>query len=340
MDKILDNNQQALAFLINAVSKKTGLRPNIIEKDLWLCEILHHLFVKSDFNQHFVFKGGTSLSKVYKLVERFSEDVDLFVDWKLLGFTDKDFEEKRTRSSQEKFNKKVNESLLIFLETKLVPELNKAFDKYKDIEISLNKENLAILIDYPKFFKSDNGILKYVLLEVGCLAGVLPKNTYPVNSYIKESYPDLFEEEISVIATDSIRTLLEKLTILHKESNRTNGNYPKRYSRHYYDIYKMLKTDLRQKAVENLELLEEIIEHNNIFYPTTWAKNEEIMQSGIKLIPPQEAIDAFKEDYRITSGMIFGDIPPFEEILSTIAEFEVEINNAILNRQNTVKFSI
>lgn len=110
-------------------------------------------------------------------------------------------------------------------------------------------------------------------------------------------YPDVFNESIEVIAVDSLRTFFEKLTILHREANRVNGNYPTRYSRHFYDVYKMLLTDIKEKSFDNIPLLKAVIDFKKKFYASNWAKYDEILEGKLKLIPAEEGLAVFSKDY-------------------------------------------
>ena len=145
-------------------------------------------------------------------------------------------------------------------------------------------------------------------------------------------YPDVFNEHIEVIAVDSLRTFFEKLTILHREANRINGNYPTRYSRHFYDVYKMLLTDIKEKSFENIQLLKTVIEFKKKFYASKWAKYDEIIEGKLKLIPAEDRLAIFSEDYNSMKKMLFGEKIPFDKIIKTLQEYEYDLNEVIKNK--------
>ena len=111
-----------------------------------------------------------------------------------------------------------------------------------------------------------------IRLEIGSLAESVPASNLKIKTYIEEVYPKVFDENIEVVAVDSLRTFYEKITIIHREANRVNGNYPTRYSRHFYDVYKMLITDIKEKSFENIDLLKSVIDFKKKFYASNWAK--------------------------------------------------------------------
>lgn len=145
-------------------------------------------------------------------------------------------------------------------------------------------------------------------------------------------YPDIFNEHIEVIAVDSLRTFFEKLTILHREANRINGNYPTRYFRHFYDVYKMLLTDIKEKSFENIQLLKAVIDFKKKFYASNWAKYDEILEGKLKLIPPEDGLAIFSEDYDSMKKMLFGEKIPFDRIIKTLREYEYDLNEVIKNK--------
>ena len=136
------------------------------------------------------------------------------------------------------------------------------------------------------------------------------------------------------MAVDSLRTFYEKITILHREANRVNGNYPTRYSRHFYDVYKMLLTDLKEKSFDNLDLLKAVIEFKKKFYACNWAKYDDIEEGNLKLVPPDEALDIFSKDYDSMKNMLFGEKTTFDKIISSLREYEIELNEVLKTNNN------
>lgn len=335
MSKLLKISSEELELVIQNTSDKLSMSKAIVEKDLWVCMILKYLFKDFKYKDAIVFKGGTSLSKVYKLIERFSEDIDLALDWKLLGYKSKEPYEDRSNTKQLKFNDKLNEDTKIFLRDEFLPVLENDFKdvlRGKDYKFYIDEfDGQTICFDYPKNHK-DSSILQVIRLEIGSLAEPIPASRRKIKTYIEEVYPEVFDENIQVLAVDSLRTFYEKITILHREANRVNGNYPTRYSRHFYDVYKMLLTDIKEKSFDNLDLLKAVIEFKKKFYACNWAKYDDIMEGNIKLIPSDEALETLSKDYDSMKNMLFGEKITFDRIISSVKEYEIELNKVLENK--------
>ncbi len=123
------------------------------------------------------------------------------------------------------------------------------------------------------------------------------------------------------------RTFWEKATILHAEFHRPPAkNLPGRYSRHYYDVAMMAARPVKQEAFEDLELLAAVVKHKQTFYASAWAQYPLAVPGTFKLAPPEARIQTLRRDYREMAVMIFGEPPPFEQIIEKLAVLEKELN--------------
>lgn len=240
--------------------------------------------------------------------------------------------EDRSNTQQLKFNDILNKDTKLFLRDEFLPILqndfgeilkNKAYRFYID-----DFDEQTICFDYLKNHK-DNSILQVIRLEIGCLAEPIPASNQKIRAYIEEAYPEVFDENIEVVAVDRLRTFYEKITILHREANRVNGNYPTRYSRHFYDVYKMILTDIKEKSFENIDLLKSVIDFKKKVYANNWAKYDDIMDGKLKLIPSKDGLEIFSQDYESMKNMLFGEKISFEKIVDALKEYENELNEAI-----------
>lgn len=181
---------------------------------------------------------------MYHCIERFSEDVDLAIDWEALGIVKEDAYAERSKRQQEIFNKTANQKTKEYLRDVWIPlmEMDLQKELHKDFKLYIDEsDEQTICFQYPKDYE-ESAILSIIRLEIGALAEPIPSSWKTIKSYVAEVYPALFgEEEIHVNVVDIDRTFFEKITILHREANRVNGNYPMRYSRHYYDVYQMIE---------------------------------------------------------------------------------------------------
>lgn len=317
-------------ILFRNTAANCGLSEGIVEKDFWVCWTLDYLFHQSPWSKHLAFKGGTSLSKSFDLIHRFSEDIDLILDWRLLESSQKDPWTQRSKNQQDKLNKALNAETEVFLRDQFVPRLNDDFksllvDDFK-IEIDAH-ETQTVNFTYPKLF-SEASILPMVRLEIGALAAWTPIAPSEIKSYAAQQYGRVFQNPTtSVLTVMPERTFWEKVTILHKEAFRTNGNFPARYSRHYYDLFCMDSSPVKSAAFADLELLSRVVAFKERFYPAGNAHYDLAKPGTMRLLPPKDCLPILRDDYAHMKNMLFGEIPSFDEIMSCIARLEEEIND-------------
>ena len=237
MYHLIKQPEEQLRILFRNTAQKTGLHEAIVEKDFWVCLTLDYLFHYCPWKEAFTFKGGTSLSKCYGLIKRFSEDIDLILDWRVLGYGLNEPWEQRSNTKQDAFNKEANSRAEAFLSEKLLPVLKEDMGKILGKEAHfyiLPEDAQTICFQYPKIFE-DSSTLQIIRLEIGALAAWTPSVSKTITSYVAETYPKVFSKPDTTILTASAeRTFWEKATILHHEANRPeNLSMPDRYSRHY-----------------------------------------------------------------------------------------------------------
>ena len=297
----------------------------IIEKDFWVVWILDKIFSDEKLSEILMFKGGTSLSKVFNLIGRFSEDIDLILDWNIV--TNEDPNEKRSKTKQGKYNKEVNEKAKIYIRDELLPIISELVDPLCSCRID-EDDAFNINVSYPTTF-DDRYLRPEILLEIGPLASWLPYDTYEISSYAAQYFPKHFKKnKTKVNAIIASRTFWEKATILHQEANRSEEKpLPTRYSRHYYDLAIMAKSDVKNEALSDMELLDKVIDFKNKFYPASWAKFDEARPNTLKLVPPEYRLGALEKDYKSMEHMIFDKKLTFEKIVKILKRLEIEINN-------------
>lgn len=323
----LDRREREELFLSTAYDVK--LPEAMAEKDFWVCWTLDYLFHKCPWAGKLAFKGGTSLSKCYGLIERFSEDIDLILDWRVLGYTASYPWAERSKTSQDKINKEMDTKTGEFLRNLFLPQLKADFSRLLSdlFDLYINDdEPQTVCFAYPRIF-NNQAIISVVRMEIGALAAWTPTETTTITSYAADRYPQAFRiPSTSVLTVMGERTFWEKVTILHKEAFRTNGKFPSRYSRYYYDLYCMDKSNIKERAYADLELLDRVVSFKSRFYPANAARYDLAKPGTMKLMPPDDCISILVEDYGHMKNMIFGEKPTFEEILNTLRRMEAEIN--------------
>ena len=323
----LSSAEREALFLVTAREKK--LPEAVIEKDFWVCWTLDYLFHNSPWKEHLAFKGGTSLSKCFDLIHRFSEDIDLILDWRLVGCGKGEPWAERSRNQQDKFNKAVNARTETFLAEEFAPKLEADFHTLLNdsFQISIDSADpQTVCFAYPRLF-SESAILPIIRLEIGALAAWTPTQNAAITPFAAERYPRVFQQPATSLRTVSPeRTFWEKVTILHKEAFRTNGKIPLRYSRHYYDLWCMAQSPVKDTAFKDLELLRQVVAFKERFYPAASARYDLAKPGTMRLMPPDDCLPALRADYDHMKNMIFGEKPEFEEIVTSIGTIEAAIN--------------
>ena len=187
------------------------------------CLTLNCLFHRSSWKKAVTFKGGTSLSKGYHLISRFSEDIDLILDWRVLGYSINEPWEKRSNTKQDAFNKEANRKAEVFLAEKFCPQVREGLTAELGLPANLyidEEDKQTVIFAYPNLF-TDVSTLQVIRLEIGALAAWTPAELVNIVPYAAEQYPKLFKQkEVSVLTVAPERTFWEKATILHHEANR------------------------------------------------------------------------------------------------------------------------
>ncbi len=318
------------AELFQAAALEMGIQPMIVEKDFWVCFLLDYLFHDCTYKSAWTFKGGTSLSKSYHLIERFSEDLDLILDWRQVIDDGVDPWADRSRTKQDQFNKRLNQSAASFYRQKLVPTLNRELNNILGPGewCSVDEEDdMVVNFYYPQIFKNEY-LRSFVRLEIGPLAEWLPSQETEITPFAAEKYPEIFyQTNTHILTVDAERTFWEKATILHKIANFPESKpLPSRYARHLYDLYCLGNSEIKEKAFEKKELLEKDVAFKQKFYYAKSAHYETATLRGIMLVPPERMRRALAEDYTAMRNMIYGEMPDFESLLEYLGELEREIH--------------
>lgn len=324
MNKVAGMTVQERSVLFRETAALRRMSPASAEKDFWVCWVLGRLFGHPALSKVILFKGGTSLAKVFHLIERFSEDIDLILDWRLL--TKENPKAKRSKTQQDLFNENINESAQVYIREKMLVEIGSIMAPYCKAEINSDDPHI-VNIRYPVAF-TDSYLRPYIQLEIGPLASWIPHGEYGVRPYAAEAFPDVFEKpECMVRAIRAERTFWEKITILHQEAFRPDDKpQPPGYSRHYYDTAMISLSPVKKAALPDTELMRNVVEFKKQFYPRKWANYDKAVPGTFKLVPPNHVLDVLKKDYVLMENMIFGKYPKFEEIMEILRGLEKEIN--------------
>jgi hypothetical protein len=310
----------------------------IVEKDFWVCWTLDHLFRISGVREHLVFKGGTSLSKVHQLIERFSEDIDLCVDPAKLGFGET-LEREQSRTQLGKQWKILAEACFNYANSAILPALQAAAKEVPALgsddthgwRIEPDRQGFPLLLfRYPASETSrDFGYIgPEVKIEIGSLTDQLPVGEHTVAPYVGQALPELKAARSGALTVLEVeRTFWEKATILHNEYFRppTSGT-AERISRHFYDLAMLANSPAGQRALAKTEWLERVIEHKQRFFKTGWSSFETARRGTFRLLPSDARRKVLHADYERMDEMFFAERPSFDAILETLGKLEQALN--------------
>jgi hypothetical protein len=312
--------------ILAGAESQLGINPFIIEKDLWICLVLQQLFT---LNINMAFKGGTSLSKAYHLIDRFSEDVDITIDYHEFSPTT-DLDETYSKTALKKLSDNLKIRLNEHVHDVIKPYLKEALQPYRIIRIDTKNNGEKMYIHYPTLFKSPFAYMQnHVLIEFGARNSTDPKEVSLVTPILLNAVKDLELPVAKVKALSPIRTFWEKAALIHVECNRGRlVQHPDRLSRHWYDLYALHSSWVGKEALATISLLEDVILHKKAFFNASYARYDECLRGQFKLIPDSHEIVTLKDDYSnmINSGMFQSTPRQFDKIIESLAKLQDEIN--------------
>ncbi len=313
------------------------LRAASIEKDFWVCWTLRELFNLPDWGPHLTFKGGTSLSKAWQLINRFSEDIDIVIDRDHLGFSGEHSPEqapsrKKQRAAidalraaaQEQIRTSLHPSLQRIIAAKLPPGANWRLEPDPD-----DTDQQTLLFYYPTVFGAGDYVSPRVKIELGARSDIDPAEQPEIEPYLAQPFPDLLKPaRFAVRAVAPRRTFWEKVMLLHEESYRPAGKKrAARLSRHYYDVYCLIKCGIAEQALADAGLFGRISAHRAVFFRYSWMDYGTLKPGSLRLMPLRDQFSEWQSDYeRMRETMFFGEAPAFLEILMEIEKFERRFN--------------
>ena len=333
MNKPILLSDEARKVAINNVFLQTGIFPQIIEKDLWVTTVLQLIF-SFPFADKLVFKGGTSLSKVWNVIQRFSEDIDMTVDRELF-----DLQGDLTVRQIKKLRKQSS----LFVKEIFCSELQKALEKYDlqhifTVEPQPNgkgdktyPEPRKIFIRYKSLFDDIPYLKSEIVLEIGARALFEPTAKREIKSMISENLTiDTNVENNPINTAIPAKTFIEKAFLLHEIFTSNGKMLANRKSRHLYDLEKMMDNDFAIAAISDNELWNTIRHHREKFTHINSVDYSQDIRPTICLIPPEQVIGDWRQDYEtMQRTMIYGKSLTFDELINRIKQLEERIRQTI-----------
>lgn len=352
MDKFaLRPNEDRLAF-INEAAARRDVTPIIIEKDFWVCWTLRRLMDTPILGDNLTFKGGTSLSKAYGIIERFSEDIDLTIgrDAPMIADTLPPMEDRISGKERERRTKALKAAAQSFVEAIALPYLRTAIANALGTETGWDvvldpddRDAQTILFQYPKllnygggfgagrfgvgnFGEGEAGYIKpRIKLEFGARGESEPVETKTITPYLAQVFPDELPDAGVRVSTLSVeRTFWEKVTILHALHHGTK--LLPEMSRHYYDTMMLAAKGIADMAIKSPDLLARVVLNKSLMFADNKASYGTAVIGSLHLVPNDDLRNRLAVDYAAMTEMFMVAPPSFDELMTAIAALEAKLN--------------
>ena len=338
MDRFLTLPAVERGDIIRETATQMQLHPTPVEKDFWVCWVLKELFALSSVKEHLIFKGGTSLSKAYGVIDRFSEDIDLSVDTNAFGVTiESDFYE-LSPNQRNKYLGNVSKAARDFINDIFLPELTLTLDNKLDtLTWSLKTEEVnrglyTLSFRYPSTLSSTS-VLSYarpfLQIDISVRAEHEPSELKSITSYVAEQFGEQFDNpDTTIKVLDAKRTFWEKVTLLHAESTRPEEeSLPARLARHAYDLHRLMESGIGNNAIAEIDLLERVARHKTAFYFQRRVDYEAAYSGHLQIVPNSRRLEELKSDYTAMRDFFIGEPPGFDDILASLGQIQTRVNS-------------
>ena len=329
--ELLKLQEQERAEVFRQIGKKINLNEVAVEKDWWVTVVLRALFALP-YAENLSFKGGTSLSKCYNLIERFSEDVDIAINREFFGFLGDTFTIKQISKNLQKATCKFIRNDLQF---DLVRQMKANGISTDLFSVKMNITPITtidpekVFVEYKSVFNASPYIKNTVILEIGGRSMKEPLQKVEIQSFVDINFPqaNFAEKPFEINSVVPERTFLEKVCLLHEEFSKADEQVRiERMSRHIYDLAKMIDTPIADNALKNKDLFQSIVAHRRMFIAMKDFDYDTLNPKTINIIPPKSVIELWKEDYeKMQRTMIFKETLTFSEVIDKITDLNKKI---------------
>ena len=338
VDAWLDLSQADRSEALEVAAARTRRAVHLLEKDIWVVWTLSAIY-SSDLADKLTFKGGTSLSKVYKIIKRFSEDVDLTYDIRQLvpDFLEGGETIPHTRSQERRISRAVRMALPVMIQTDVMKVLEQAMAQ-SNVEVSLeiagDQEDL-LNIGYPALKTGTGYTAPTIRLEFGARATGEPNGIHAVECDAAEHLPDVLFPTANPLVMHAERTFWEKATLAHVfclEGRWRGGGVG--YSRHWYDLAALARSSYFEPAVQDKELATQVALHKAAFFRERdmsgdWIDYQSAVDGHIQIVPSGEPLEVLQRDYAamLNDGLLEEEAPRFSDVVEECRKIEARINS-------------
>lgn len=328
-------NDASRLVSINEASRISGIPAKALEKDWWVTLTLKLVF-NTPYAKHFAFKGGTSLSKGWKLIDRFSEDIDISLSSDAVGITyvdkpSKTFVEQLRRAGCSFTSNELLEALKNEFKNSLIPDNLYSIEAEPVRPDMPDTDPQTLYVNFISLFDSSPYLPDRVKIEFSVRSLKEPNSIRNMNSLLFTYFPNqnYTEETCEVLTIQPQRTLIEKILLLHEEYNREERDKMRteRMSRHYYDLYQLSKQEFSNLTLSDVEFIEDIIKHRKYYSRLKRFDYTTLQIGSLNIIPDNDILLKLEQDYEIMrSEMIYGNPPSFEEVIEAMKSIQKIIN--------------
>ena len=321
------------ADILRTVAARSGRAAIILEKNIWVCWVLQALFSMPDPHP-MAFKGGTSLSKVYGIIDRFSEDVDVTLDYRAFNDRFDPFAEGAGRTRIRLFGERLRDRVANYIHDVVAPALGAAdalaADGRHDIRIGDDGETVRFA--YPSAVEDPHDYVRSeVLLEFGGRNVIEPNEQHVITPDMATLTRGLDYPAAAVTVLSPARTFWEKATLVHVECHRRRlGDHPERLSRHWFDLTRLAAHDVGRAALADRELLEDVVRHKKVFFHAGYANYDHCLDGRLRLVPNDDQLPGLQADYDAmrAAAIVPDDAPGFGALIAEIRILEGTANRA------------
>lgn len=338
-DEVISSSAADRGALFAETAARLGTAVQNVEKDFWVCWTLDALFNGLDAGSpRLLFKGGTSLSKAFTLISRFSEDIDITVFREDIGQT-VDAAALDALSGKQRRGRldAIRVACQTYINGPLTTQLAKRAEAVGKGRMKLepdpdDADKQTLLLWYPTATaRGDDYIRSAVKIEAGAKSALDPHTAVSIQPLIAPGLPHLDLRVSNVVTVQAERTFWDKIIILHGlrqwyERRGVLRHGGQRVSRHYYDVHQLLRHEQALGWLENRALGADCATHARLFFGSADLGLDTAAPGSFTLVPPPAMREAQQTDYTAMAGMIFGDVPALDAILRSIAEIERRVN--------------
>jgi hypothetical protein len=329
----LQNTPERQRELLGLASSRSGLPAGAIEKDWWVTLALNAIF-QTPWAAGLVFKGGTSLSKSWGLIDRFSEDIDLVLDRAILGYPE-DLSKTKIKALRRdscafisgEFREKLEQQLL---DIGIPPDL---FSLTVKETTEHDRDPQVLVLNYTSVLDKDPYLREAVLIEIGARSLREPAEQREIGSLIGQTLKnnEVAGAPFSILTVTPPRTFLEKIFLLHEEFSKAEEKVKsERMSRHLYDIERIIRTEYAEQALADKDLYYGIIAHREKFNALRGLDYSGHQPATIRFLPPETLLKYWEDDYRaMRESMFYGESLPFTELIDRLSAFQHRLNEVL-----------